>query len=57
MSAQMYQSGISGEGDGITFYKEAEKSSFRFFLVGLFDIDLIGDQARSRDGGYPRPFS
>ncbi|KAK3486696.1 uncharacterized protein B0T23DRAFT_325275 [Neurospora hispaniola] len=40
MSARMYQSGISGEGDGNTFYKDADKSSFRFFLLGLFGISL-----------------
>ncbi|EAA30288.1 hypothetical protein GE21DRAFT_10517 [Neurospora crassa] len=41
MSAQMYQFGISGEGDGNTFYKDAEKkSSFRLFLLGLFGISL-----------------
>ncbi|EGZ68984.1 hypothetical protein NEUTE2DRAFT_131392 [Neurospora tetrasperma FGSC 2509] len=48
MSAQMYQSGISGEGDGNTFYKNAEKkSSFRFFLVGL-GPEMVAIHAHSR---------
>ncbi|KAK3490131.1 hypothetical protein B0T13DRAFT_490992 [Neurospora crassa] len=42
MSAQMYQLGISGEGDGNTFYKDAEKkSSFRLFLLGLTKPHII----------------